>query len=120
LTSSRDLPVESARLGIGEVFGVIGLIAAQLVIAAGLYGVVILLSFNADSCAGSGTCDYSMAGVSLLLLPIATGITVLLSVILTIGLARRGRSALLSPTLGIFVVIFAGIIAILLNLKAFT
>ena len=118
--SSRDLPVESARLGMGEVFGVIGLIAAQLVIAAALYGVVILLSFNADSCAGSGTCDYVMAGVSLLLLPIATGMTVLLSVILTIGLARRGRSALLSPALGIFVVIFAGIIAIILNLKAFT
>ena len=91
MTSSRDLPMGSARLGLG-----LGLGLGEV------FGVI------------------GMAGVSLLLLPVATGITVLLSVIFTIGLARRGRSALLSPTLGIFVVIFAGIIAIFLNLKAFT
>jgi hypothetical protein len=120
LTSSSDFSAETSRLSIGEVFGVIGLIAAQLVIATGMYVVVILLSFNADSCAGSGTCDYGMAGVSLYLIPIATGITVLLSVIFTIVLTRQGRSALLIPTVGIFVVIITGIIAIILNLKAFT
>jgi hypothetical protein len=102
------------------VFGVIGLIAVQLVVAAAFYGVVILLSFNSDSCAGSGSCDYGMAGVSVYLIPIATGLAVLLSVIFTMGLTRRGRSALLGPTVGIFAVIVAGIIAIILNLNAFT
>jgi hypothetical protein len=119
VTSSGDLSVESARLSIGEVFGVIGLITAQLVIAAGMYVVLIFMSFNGDSCAGSGTCDYGMAGVSLHLVPIATGIAVLLSVIFTIVLTRQGRSPLLSPTVGIFLVIISGIVAIILNLKAF-
>ena len=108
------------RLNTGEVFGVIGLIAVQIVAAAVFYGVIILLSFNSDSCYGSGTCDYGMAGVSLHLIPITVGLVVLLSVVFTIVLTRRERSPLLSPIGGILVVIVTGIVAIILNLNAFT
>lgn len=120
MTSTIDRSQRPDRLSVGEVFGVIGLIAVQIVVAAAFYGVVILLSFNSDSCYGSGSCDYGMAGVSIYLIPITAGLAVLLSVVFTVALTRRGRSALLSPMVGILAVIVAGIVAIILNLNAFT
>ena len=120
MTSTTDRPQPPDRISIGEVFGVIGLIALQIVIAAIFYAVVLLLSFNSDSCYGSGTCDYGMAGVSLYLIPITAVLAVLLSIGFTIVLTRRGRSAILSPAVGILAVIIAGIIAIILNLNALT
>jgi hypothetical protein len=108
------------RLGVGEVFGVIGLIALQILVAAAFYVVVILLSFNSDSCSGSGTCNYGLAGVSLYLIPIVAVIAVLLSVVFTIVFTRRGRSAFISPALGIVIVVVAGVVAAILNLNAFT
>lgn len=120
LTSEIDRSQRPNRLSAGEVFGVFGLIAVQIVAAAVFYGVVILLSFNSDSCYGSGTCDYGMAGVSFYLIPITVGLVVLLSIVFAIVLTRRRRSPLLSPIGGIVVVIVAGIVAIVLNLNAFT
>lgn len=81
---------------------------------------LIFLSFNSDSCYGSGTCNYGMAGVSLYLIPIAAIIAVILSPIFTIVFVRRGRSALISPAVGVVVVVIAGLVAIILNLNAFT
>jgi hypothetical protein len=102
------------------VFGVVGLIALQIVIAAIFYFTVLLLSFNSDSCYGSGTCDYGMAGVSLYLVPVVAVLTVLTSVVFTIVLRRRDGSTFLSSVVGIIAVIVAGVAAIVLNLNALT
>lgn len=101
-------------------FGVIGLIALQVVIAVVFYFTVFLLSFNSDSCYGSGTCDYGMAGVSLYLVPIVAVLAVLASVVFTIVLTRRGGPILLSSVVGIIAVTVAGVAAVVLNLNALT
>ena len=67
------------QLSLGEIFGVIGVIVLQLATAAFFYLVMLVLSFNSDSCYGSGSCDDVMAGVSFYLIPIAAGIAFVLS-----------------------------------------
>ncbi|MES2092974.1 MAG: hypothetical protein V4531_04060 [Actinomycetota bacterium] len=101
-------------------FGVIGLIALQVGVAAAFFVLIIFLSFKSDSCYESKICDYAMANVAVYLIPITVGLTVLLSVVFTVVLTRRGRPAWLSPAVGILVVIVAGIVAVILNLNAFT
>lgn len=120
MTPTIDHSQPPDRISVGEVLGVIGLIALQIVVAAVFYVVLVLLSFNSDSCYGSGTCDYGMAGVSLYLIPITAVLAVILSIGFTIVLTRRGRSAILGPAMGIVAVILAGIVAIILNLNALT
>lgn len=120
MTSITKRPQQPSRLNVGEVFGVIGLIALQIVVAAAFYVVLFFLSFNSDSCFGSGTCDYGMAGASLYSLPVAAPIAVVLSVMLTIVFVRRNRSPFIWPASGIVIVVMAGIVAIILNLNAFT
>ncbi len=119
MISTIDRSREPNWLSVGEVFGVIGLIALQAVVAAAFFAVIMLLSFKSDSCYESGSCDYATATLSVYLVPVTVGLTVLLSVLFTVVLTRRGRSAYLSPVVGIFVVIAAGIVAVILNLNAF-
>jgi hypothetical protein len=107
-------------VGVGEVFAIIGLIALQVLVAGAFYIVVIFLSFNGDSCYGSGTCNFGLAEASLSLIPVAVIIAVVLSAVLTIVFVRRGRSAFIGPASGIVIVVLAGIVAIILNLNAFT
>lgn len=120
MTSRIDRSHVAGGISVGEVFGVIGLIALQVVIAVVFYFTVFLLSFNSDSCYGSGTCDYGMAGVSLYLVPIVAVLAVLASVVFTIVLTRRGGPILLSSVVGIIAVTVAGVAAVVLNLNALT
>lgn len=120
MTSSVRRSQQVDRLSIGAILGVIGLIALQILIGLVSYGIVILLSFNSDSCSGSGKCNYAMGAASVYLVPIATTIVAILSIVFTIVLTRNRRSAIASPIIGVALMVVAGIVAIVLNLNAFT
>lgn len=120
MTSRNERSRDAGGASVGEVFGVIGLVVLQIAIAGAFYVTVLLLSFNSDSCYGSGTCDYEKAGVSLYLVPIVAVLAVLASIVFTIVLTRKGGSVLLSPIVGIVAVAVAGVSALVLNLNALT
>ena len=84
------------------------------------YAVILLLTFNSDTCHGSGACDYGMAGVSFFLTPVFAGIALILCILSFIVPSLRRRSAFLAPVLGILAVVLAGVVSIILNLKAFS
>lgn len=104
----------------GEVVGAIGLILLQLVVAFVFLVIVGILSFNSDSCFGSGACNQELATASIFLTPIAAGVIFLLSIVFTIVFTRRGRSVFLCPAIGNIAIVIVGVVAIVLNLTALT
>lgn len=118
MNSKITRPPRENTLSAVEVFGAIGLIALQLAIAFVFTAILFLLSFNMDSCAGSGTCNYQVAAASLYMTLITAVVTVLLSIVLTIVFTRRGQPAYFYPVIGNIAVALVGVVAIILNLTS--
>ncbi len=92
----------------------------QLIVVIPFSALVVLQSFTVDSCYGSQTCDYALATATQFITPIAAVCILLVTIPVTIVLARHGRSVIAAPLCGLILVVLIGILAVILNNESFT